>query len=421
MKPYVISDRFQLDAPKRRSRLAIILVLAAVLRVVWALVVEVHPISDCLVYDQTARMIADYGTFGFEPDKPTTFWPPGASALYAVLFKLFGHSFLPVVALNIALGVAVVYITYALAAHALGHRPGLIAGLFVALWPMHVQFTTVLASELPFTALLLAGMLVWLKNEKEPIVRIFLGGTLFALACYMRPTALLIPPIMAGLDLLFRPNKGRTFVHAAAMGALMALLIAPWTYRNYKAFDAFVPISANSGTNLWMGNNPDTTGYYQDYPKYPELNEAQADRERGKLAKAYIAKEPLAFVKRTLVKLVGLHKSQTIGVHWNAQGLQKHFSDATLRVLKIASSAYWWGMLALAVFGVVGLVVRDGVKRTLLSPLLYCWAYFALIYAVWVIQDRYTFPSTPMIAGLAAAGFFVVCELFFTPPRPAAA
>lgn len=406
-------------APDHRGRAWMVLLTALVLRVAWGLFVEVHPISDARAYDVTALNIARHGVFGFEVGEPTAFWPPGASFLYAVVYKVFGHGYGPIVVLNAAMGLAVVWLGYELVSRLTTRRVGLWAGLMLAVWPIHIQFTTVLASELAFTAALVGGMLAWVAFEGRTVRRIAFAGVLFAAACYLRPTALLVPPLVAGLDLLRRPDRKRTVIAAAGVGVVMALAIAPWTVRNYRLFGELVPISANSGTNLWMGNNPDATGYYMEYPRHEELGEAGRDDLLGREARAYILREPIAFIGRTAKKFILLHKGQTIGVHWNKDGLARHLSPTSIEWLKYLSSGYWWGVLVLAAVGIFGLCVRDGVWRGLTNPLLVVSGYFAATHAVWVIQDRYTFPYTPLLAGLAGVGVMVVRELLGLEAREA--
>jgi hypothetical protein len=43
-------------------------------------------------------------------------------------------------------------------------------------------------------------------------------------------------------------------VRAAAFLAVALLVVVPWTYRNWLAFDAFIPVSTAGGQNLFQGN-----------------------------------------------------------------------------------------------------------------------------------------------------------------------
>jgi len=386
------------------SRCAVIRIclLALVVRVAWGVLVPVGPVSDSQAYLTFAQNVASGGGYGWRPGEPSAFWAPGTSLLYAALFRVFGEGFAPIVAVNVVLGVVGVWLTLIIAARLLGPRAGIIAGVIAALWPFHIEFTTILASELPCTTLSLAGMAAWIFWRDRPAARIIVGGVLFALAAYTRPTALLVPVIISGLDFLRGPDRGRTFVHAALLGLVMAATIAPWTIRNARVFDgAFVPISTNDGANFWMGNNPETTGHYQPLPDWVDgMGEVERNRALKRAAMQYIAEEPVAFLKRTGIKLVLLHDRQTMGITWN-KGLERVFPEPAIKALKLAGQAYWLGVLALGVAGVWLLLVRRGVWAVLLSPIVAIWAYYALSHAIIVVQDRYLYPATPMIAMLA--------------------
>ena len=52
----------------------------------------------------------------------------------------------------------------------------------------------------------------------------------------------------------------------AGAAAAIAATIAPWSIRNNAVFGEFVLLSTNGGPNLWMGNNPDSTGFYMPLP-----------------------------------------------------------------------------------------------------------------------------------------------------------
>ncbi len=427
------------------SPLLLAVLAALILRVVWALGVPVIPISDSIAYEMYAKTLATHGEYGLEPGKPSAFWPPGASAIYALGFKLVGEGYWPAVAINVFFGVAIVVLTGVLAARLLGKRAGAIAATLMALWPVHIQFSTVLASELPFTAFLLGAVLAWVGWRERPILRAFACGVLFAGACYIRPTAALIPVILAGVEFLVGPRRlylrmfatpastgalagealagfpesrltrVRTFLGAAGVGLVMALCIAPWSYHLTKTFGTFVVMSTNGGTVLWMGNNPRTTGFYQeDYPRQPGLNEAQSDKENGRVAREYILSDLPGFATRTLYKMARLHERQTIGVGWNEKGIRRalpqDMGDQAIKGLKIVSTAYWYGALGLGVIGLAVLVARRGLLGAVTSPLVLVWGYLTLVHAVYLVQDRYVIPSTPMIAALGALAIASVLD-----------
>ncbi len=207
------------------------MLLATVVRLVWALVVPMSPVSDSVIYDGAARRLAQGLPYTIDAASttPSAHWPVGTSFMYSLVYRIFdpaSFGYSPVVALNLIIGVAIVGLSMRLASRWYGARVGIITGILLALWPMHIEFTSVIASEPIFTACILGGLLLsWPRKELNPsedepkghtraglgIAKLALAGIFFAAATYARPTALLIPAIVGGivgavLALLRRPT-----------------------------------------------------------------------------------------------------------------------------------------------------------------------------------------------------------------------
>jgi len=374
-----------------------ILLLAFVTRLLWAILVPMHPVSDGLAYDTLARSLAAGTGYSWEDGLPTAFWPVGTSASIAACYLLFGIHYWGPIALNLLVGLAVVYFSMALALRWFNAGVGLWTGLLLALWPMQIEFTTILSSELLFQALILAAIWIWTGTEPPTWRRTALAGIALGLGALVRPLALLVP----GLFLLF---KGRRSPRRVLLSALtMLLVIAPWTLRNQQALGAFVPISDNFGYNLWFGNHPGSNGGYTDeLPDWvAEMNEVETNRALQAEAVRYIREEPLVFFRQAMKRLVQVHGRESIGVAWNQQGLVTTYGEAVITPLKLLSSAYWWVILALSGIGICLLTRRHGLT-TLQHPTVLFWGYFAAIHAVMVGGDRYHMPSSPFIGMLAA-------------------
>jgi 4-amino-4-deoxy-L-arabinose transferase-like glycosyltransferase len=408
---------------RRQSAWVGVVVLALVLRIAWAAIVPMVPISDCAAYDTFARNLAAHNVFGFEATKPTAFWPPGTSFVYSLIYRVLDpatYGYTPVIAFNVLLGVASVLLAGLLARRWFGERVGLVTALLMAIWPMHIEFSTILSSEQMFTGLCLGAMLAWPGQRQIAPVRLVLVAVLFAGATYMRTTALLIPFILIGIDFLRTLSVPVALIRGVTIALVMLACIAPWTKRNYDLFGKFVPIAANSGSNFWMGNNPNSKGEYQDLPEFPGLNEAERDAKLKQEAWAYIKQDPGAFAKRTIIKAGRLYERETIGIAWNQEGLKRiGASDRAIKALKLASEAFWIAILATGVIGAV-LLLRRGFFNAILHPTIVLVAYYTAVHAVVVIQDRYHFPVTPMIGALAALALTHLGQYFVSRKQPGA-
>lgn len=423
-----MNDTATITAPVPRLSTATwfgILALALVLRVAWLVAVPMEPVSDSARYDFFAQRIAKglgYTDIVDGAAEPTAYWPVGPSFLYSVPYRITGPEsgsrFLAASILNLLLGVGSVALLMLVAKRWFSPRVAALAGLLLACWPSQIQFTTVLSSETPMIFFMLAALAAWYAERPPTWLRGILAGIFLAAACYMRPTALLIPAGLALHDLLRRPAKLNTIARTAIATVLMLACIAPWTYRNYTAFDdAFVPISTNGGSNFWMGNNPQTTGGYMPAPPVENYGgEPQRDAALKDEALAYIRAEPLAFAKRTAIKAVRLHERESIGVTWNEPSLTRT-AESTADALglpadpwaarivlgvKLISNIFWWFVVIAGALGIVRLALSGAWLAALLNPATLAWFYFTAVHAITVIQDRYHFASIPMIAILAA-------------------
>ena len=390
----------------RRYWIAGVVGVALALRVIWGLLVPVVPLSDAYAYDILALNLSQHGIYGFSLGDPSAFWPVGTAAAYALLYDVFGHSYDAVIIFNILVGLLIVVLTMNLVERWFGFEISIITGFIIAVWPTLIQFTTIIASELLFTALVLSVMLlVTIRSERSARGVLFLDigcGVVMALAAYVRPIALLFP-FLFGIILFLRAYEFRTSLRFAAVTVVtMAALIAPWTMRNLEVMGTFSIISTNGGVNLWMGNNPETTGEYQPPPeRSAPLSEGEWDRQLGNEAKAHIIEEPVTFVIRTVVKAVRLYERETIGTVWNAVGIRGAFGDGAVIAFKVLSQAFWITAVLLFTLGIYS-AWRELGWKLILHPGIIAIGYMTAVYAVIVIQDRYHIPTIPYIAVFAA-------------------
>lgn len=379
-----------------------VLAFAGGLRLLWALIVPMRPTSDGLAYLTFAQNLTAGGAFGWDAAIPDAFWPPGTSFLYSLFLRAFGSSLVPIVLGNWLLSMSVVVLTMQLVRDWQGPRPALLAGWLLALWPLQIELVTILASELPFTvAMLIALRIAGTRLPSWP--RVVGLGVWIAIASYLRPTALLFPGGLALVALWRReawlPALGRT----AAVVLVAAALIAPWTLRNYQVFGRFVPVAANSGANLWMGNNPDSVGEYMPVPKeLKALDRASQDAILGDRAIEWMISHPGSAALLAVRKLSVTHGRETIGVVWNAEGLgELGVGERGRLVLAAISTAYWYAACLAGLAGLTLALRREGLGSL---PAVF-WIYFAAVHAITVAMDRYHVPSIPFVAWLGACAW----------------
>lgn len=376
-----------------------VLFLAILLRVIWALIVPVETTSDSFLYDAFAKSIASGNGYAFPEGNLTAYWPVGTSAIYAVLYSIFGFSHLSIIIFNIVIGVLIVWLTYALTQRYLNQKTAILASLLVAVWPVLIQFTTILASELIFILLILAAIYVWGKKDIHPVIRVIVWAALICGATYVRPTALAFILLLPILDWLNKGTIQQAIKSLSIATITAAILFAPWAYRNHQVFNQFVLVSANGGVNLWMGNHEGSTGGYTPLPDIEFENEAVRDQYFKKKAINFITQHPIAYMKLALKRAAITYKAETIGVVWNS-ALDKMLSKSVIFILKLISSLYWWFILILAVIGIFKLLKKG--EMSIFNVLFVTLGFFFVFPLLTVAQDRYHMPINPFLAMFAA-------------------
>jgi len=377
---------------------------ALLLRVIWAIAIPVAPVSDSHAYDVFAQNIASGEGFCWKPGEYTAYWAVGTSAIYALLYSVFGHSYLPIVILNVLVGMAALVLAMSLARRWLGEIPAVLTGWILALWPLLIEYTTVLASELLFNLCVLAALWLASMPRWKLVPRAVATGVALAAASYIRPVALLIAPLAYLREAIIQKRLLKAIIACGITSLLMVALILPWSLRNLHVFNHFVLVSTNAGANFWMGNNPQTTGGYMELPKLDIKNEAELDHELNRQAWEYIRQDPKAFVFRSIRKAVVLYDRESIGVSWNEQGIEQRYGHSLLLPLKLWSSGYWYLVLASAVMGTLFLLRYRYWLDVVTLPPLVLWLYFTAIHGITVTGDRYHIPTIPFLAMLAAYG-----------------
>ena len=400
-----------LERDWRNRQITWILLLAITLRLVWMAFVEIVPVSDSHAYDVFARNLVDHAVYGWTPDRPFAFWPPGTSFLYAAVYRMFGKQFFSIALLNIALSCALIVTAARIASRFYNDRVSVFTAVILAVWPTLIMFTTVLASELPFLFLTIGALDVWTSEERSWSLRGVFAGLLLGAASLVRPLALALPFVYAGSVTLGAVRFRKEALKQTALGlvcvAVMVAVIAPWTWRNYRLYGEPVLISTNGGATLWMGNAPGSDGGYLDIPdRMQGLNDNESNKLLGEEAKQLILNDPIGFVRRSFVKLARLYDNESIGVAWNKDGIEKKFGAFALTLFKRITQTSWFMILSLAAFGMYLCFRLEGWRKALFSPVAASIIFFSATNSIIVSQDRYHLAfaaQIAMLAGIASA------------------
>ena len=262
----------------RRYDLLAVLILAAALRFLLLLLWLPELTGDEVDYDRLARSLIDGRGYISPRGEPTSLRPPLYPAFVAAGYALSGGAVQAVRFLQATLDVGTVALTYLIGRWLFGRGPGLLAALLLSVNLGMVAATGRLLSETLFTFLLIAAVAVtveWLRAMREgrvqAVVALGIGiGVLLGAATLTRGILLLytVPLIVlaAWTRWVHEPASGwvpsAPALRKATWGAILAVLVTfalvltPWTLRNYRVHGAFVPVTTQSGIALYASYNP---------------------------------------------------------------------------------------------------------------------------------------------------------------------
>ena len=395
--------------------LALIFLLALVLRVAFVLAVEPvpPPDSDPDWYDTVARNLASGRGFVLDSGEETAFWPPGYALALSSVYVLFGSGLTIAKLFNALLGALTVLPTYGIGSRVFGRRTGLIGALLLALYPGHIFWTPILFSEIMFT--LLFSSSVWLllvvspgSSWRRPLPLLGLGLAIGAATLVRAQASVLLLVALAYWLLAAGDWRGQLPKFGVAFLAAAAVVL-PWTVRNVVTLQSPVVLSANVGYNLYIGHSEPAQGRFR-FPEelWAEFGEPGVLTKEKELALnstgfrralEFVADHPEQELSLTARKVYWLFHSDSDSLLWIESFGRTLIEPQTRERMVTLVDAYYYGMLALALVGVPLWASWRDRRRLLLLLVLVPW--FA-VHAVFFGEPRFHIPVLPIMVLLAA-------------------
>jgi 4-amino-4-deoxy-L-arabinose transferase-like glycosyltransferase len=346
---------------------------------------------------------------------PTAFYPVGFPAVLAVVRLLGGGLALDRLLQTLATTL-LVPLSYLLARRASGRRAGVAAAWLAALWPGGIFLSATWLAE-PLFALGVGASLLPLayarrRQRRKAVVGSALGLGLMA---YLRPSAL---PIAACVGLALgwvwlrsQPRLSRMLGALALSGLFIALAcvpLTPWLVRNYRALGAPVLVSTNGGVNLLIGALGD--GSYStidpnDACKTAPLREAQRNRCYQRRALGLIARDPVNWLGRSLVKLAHTFGHDSAPAQCFTEGFRGSAAARnSWRLWSLGLCRVGWLVLLSGALAGANALFRRGagsVQAWLFAPPLA----IAALHMVYLGGDRYHAAVAPMMIALAGVAW----------------
>ena len=397
--------------------LAVVLLLGFGLRLVPILQYEMGPntFSDDNGYLTGGITFAAHGYVSYDDTAyQTTATGPGMPVLLGSLFTLFGCSAGGLLAVHISfasIGLVTAVGVYMLGTLLRDRLTGLLAAAFCALEPGLVSVNSLFLTETPYMCLNVFVMYCFIRCAKEWNLRVYWMGILCLLLGAMFKGLILMAPL-AALPLILRgwENIKRWIPRAVIVLAAFVIGFSPWWVRNWQVLERFVPFTANRGDLQLLGSYigwgcPE--GTYEETILQLDAEAwqqgVQDDVELRFARRGEVGRERLAEWFRTRpVGFVLTHLLYKPFVLTTSHLMQEPF------VSERYSQWLWWGMLAVAVWGL--LCPKAGKKA---DPGYYLPALYLLvatmITAVYAPLPRYGVSHIPLWLIYTAAGTADLC------------
>jgi 4-amino-4-deoxy-L-arabinose transferase-like glycosyltransferase len=366
------------------------------------------PAGDFIFFHEIANLIADgrgfISPFTLDVDHrvaATAEHPPLWPLLLSAASKLGGNGLLAHRLVGVPIGTAVVGCLGLIGRRVGGDRAGLAAASIAAVHPLLIAADGSLMSETLFGLCTAAALLAALGLAERPSpARAAALGAAIGLAALTRGEGLLLLPLL-GLPAVWR-SPGR-IARGGVVLLAAALVIAPWTIRNWAEFDQPVLLSTNDSTVL-TGANCGRTYRGRDLGSWRVDCRSLPTRRNEAQQAAVWRREGLEYAGdhagRLVAVVVPVRVLRTWGVWDPAQEVD--LAEGRDRTMEWLGTGVYLALLPFAAAGAVLLRRRRGPLWLLLVPPVLVTAVSALAYGY--TRFRYTADlAIVVLAGLALA------------------
>lgn len=317
-----------------------------------------------------------------------SYWSPGWIATIGAIYKVTGRHPMVIRFFLVLTALAAALICYAFARGVAGHDAALLAVVLFLFSKLVFRFTAYFQYEVPLAFLAaLFGLLLFqgygddslLRFTKTRQLRIVVAGAVAGVAALISPRVLVFIPVVLACWFSGK-NVGRMVHGGLLVGVGVLLVLTPWTARNYRCFGELIITTTNGGVNLYIGNNPHTTGEYYLPPRSVRPDYAMQESKLWRdEALGYMVAHPLKSLWRSVYKAFRLWKP--------------HYADQV--IVLIAYIAGWIRLLRWRSRP----VASPGLIWVLVAPLA-----MTIVHMIFFAQVRYLIPMLPFVCTVAGAG-----------------
>ncbi len=390
--------------------IAIITLLALILRLFWISNVPTVPISDFLQYNKGAISLINgmgYRIYGHI----SAYEPVGYSLFLALIYSIFGSIFLVAKIANVILSCTCLIFIYLIAKKSFNIKTAYVCALIYGILPLEIIYTSVISTEIIFTTLYVMLLYLILKRDSIKYNNIILG-ILLGILTLIKPYMMIFQSVIFLFDVISLRSFKKPAVNFIIITGILFITISPWTIRNYIVFHKFIPVSTNGGYNLYVNNNPDAIGSWRNplkihgsiVLKYKNKNdnfwdEVKVDDEGKKAALNWIKNNPYDFITLGFKKIKNTFLTSDSGF-WSTDYLSSGGKSKYKNALQLINKRLHFFTL-ITMFAYFTLVLVKSFCKKIENSAIHIIIilnvlFFLTITFVFEGQPRYLFPLWPI-------------------------
>lgn len=339
---------------------------------------------------------------------PSSLMPPVYVAFVAVVFLALGPDTplaqFVLLGVNAAATALVVPLLFGIVRTLFGERAAWRAAVLAAIHPVLIRYTTFIWDTNLFTLAVVVTLCYACRLRKPhvPPLSWLLFGAMLGGVALLNPALTVTYPMLVLWPATSSTGWRARSVSRAVLFTLVgwAVVLTPWTVRNYIHFDRLIYVRGGFDLELWLGAAPevdDRSG--RVYPaRFPLANAAEQERfqslgetayldQCGANAREAILRDPARYAKLVLIRWVDFwtgdvasHLAQIVPLTRGGRMHRIGVGFVTLELLVLVAAGLWtrrlnadqrWLLAMLLVFPVVYALTHGGLRfRAPIEPVM---------------------------------------------------
>lgn len=386
--------------------LVFILGLSFIFSIFYAFYYQIEPKVDARAYDTIAQNIVN--GIGYREDLSVSIENDYAIArvgsvyeyFLAGIYKVFGHSYAPVWAIQALLhsiSALLVYLSSLLVFKDHKDKVGisLLSSAIFAFYPDLIEISAMLMTEtlyLFFVCLFIYTFFLYMESRNT--------GTFIILGVVSGIAVLSRPPLLFCLFIVvYFLWRSASWKKVLIYTAIIGMIFTPWTVRNYLIFKQVMPFGIAGNLNFWIGNHVGANGEQEASDDLNTLIAAKQVKNLGNVAleefRSFVFEHPTEFIKLSLMRV---NKYFSI---FRPMGFWFYDSGWSQILFVLSSGVFNLIVLVLSMSGFVYMYRVNELSLKMKYLLVFTLA-TPIILFVTVVETRYRFQIYPLLSLLSA-------------------